>query len=294
MTIRDLHNEQEAELEKFALKRAQTVIKRVDSARRALLAEVEAFSSETQASRRLRETLKQIDLITQQLRDDIQEIGPSDAEIGNFVTRHWGKTVAELTGQSFVLTVDAVSSDVITRFSLNEMENMTSITADYARQRVRSILLRTVGIKGENPRVAARQLLGTNGLLTKRYSLLETIARMETSNVYNQQSMNAIEQGNKKFNLSLNKMITEHLDITRNHPISRLINGMVQDPAGQFKIRVGAVEAEAARTDKSATGVVWQRSGAYYVGKILPAHFNERGIIVATNKEPNVNERKDQ
>lgn len=298
---RELALKQEAEVNAYATQRARTVLRRIEAGRKSLLAEF-AELDDSPRKDRLREILGQVENIASQMKADIQAIGASDGSLGAMAVRHWGEVATDITGNSLTLSIGQVSSDVLTRFSLAELDKITTITADYALQTLRSGLLRSLGMKGENPRVLARQLLTKKGFLTKRYALVETIVRTEASNIYNAQSLNAIEAGNLKYGLSLNKKIIESIQPKRNHPISLVTNNLVvpvtdaKGEAVKFKVKVSDVQEAARKIGHRGnldSSIFWRKENGYYVGNSLPAHYNERGIVVATDDKPTDQKKED-
>lgn len=112
----------------------------------------------------------------------------------------------------------------------------------------------------------------------------ELIARMELSRAYNDSQLEAIqlwaEEDPTHREDPILKRIEEYLD-ARNHPFSRVSDGLTADPNANFRVPVSAVEAEARKLKKSGKGVLWPVVAGAYVGASLPAHYNDRGRIVA-------------
>lgn len=75
-------------------------------------------------------------------------------------------------------------------------------------------------------------------------------------------------------------VIVEVID-ARNHPFSRAAHMVKATPKGLFKVPVGDVRKAAAGMGLKATGILWPVKDGHYVGRSLPAHYNDRGIIVA-------------
>lgn len=72
----------------------------------------------------------------------------------------------------------------------------------------------------------------------------------------------------------------EILDLKRNHPISRVLDGQTIPVAALFRAPVADVEMWARRLHKSSGGIFWREDRGSYVGLTLPAHFGERGVVV--------------
>lgn len=80
--------------------------------------------------------------------------------------------------------------------------------------------------------------------------------------------------------VGLLKRDVEVFDLRRNHPISRVLDGMTIPVQASFRAPVAQVEAWAARLKKPSGGIFWREVGGAYVGSTLPAHFGERGVVV--------------
>lgn len=72
--------------------------------------------------------------------------------------------------------------------------------------------------------------------------------------------------------------IVEVLD-SRNHPFSRVANGMVADVDEDFRVPVADVAAMARAMGKRPGAVFWRTFRGSYVGRTLPAHFGDRGRL---------------
>lgn len=72
--------------------------------------------------------------------------------------------------------------------------------------------------------------------------------------------------------------IVEVLD-SRNHPFSRVANGMVADVDEDFRVPVADVAAMARAMGKRPGAVFWRTFRGAYVGRTLPAHYGDRGRL---------------
>lgn len=72
--------------------------------------------------------------------------------------------------------------------------------------------------------------------------------------------------------------IVEVLD-SRNHPFSRVANGMVADIDDDFRVPVADVAAMARAMGKRPGAVFWRTFRGAYVGRTLPAHYGDRGRL---------------
>lgn len=111
----------------------------------------------------------------------------------------------------------------------------------------------------------------------------ELIARMETSRAYNDahlESIRELDTQDPRPDDPLLKKLDEFID-HRNHPFSRAAHERTARPLDPFVVPVAEVQAEAKAMRRPPGGILWQRVGGDYVGQNLPAHFNERGRIIA-------------
>ncbi len=113
----------------------------------------------------------------------------------------------------------------------------------------------------------------------------ELIARMESNRVYNDGHLLSMKELAEDTDEEddpdpLLKRADEFFD-NRNNPISRVLHGMTAKLDEPFVVSRAKVLAMAALMKKSASGIVWPLVGANYRGANYPAHFNDRGRIVA-------------
>lgn len=80
--------------------------------------------------------------------------------------------------------------------------------------------------------------------------------------------------------VGLLKRDVEVMDLRRNHPISRVLDGMTIPVQALFHAPASEVERWAARLRKPMGGIFWRQVGGDYVGPTLPAHYGERGVVV--------------
>jgi hypothetical protein len=66
----------------------------------------------------------------------------------------------------------------------------------------------------------------------------------------------------------------------RNHPVSRVIHGLVTGISTPWLVSVSAVAQAADRMKKSASGVLWPEVGGFYVVQNYPVAYNERGRFI--------------
>jgi hypothetical protein len=133
------------------------------------------------------------------------------------------------------------------------------------------------------PELAARVAAAGGSVLAQHRGRAELIARMETARAYNDgvlDGIREIDEADRRPDDPLLKRIDEFFDL-RNHPFSRAAHGKTAAPGEPFRVAIAEVKAAAETMKRGVGGVVWRKVGANYVGDNLPAHFGERGRIVA-------------
>lgn len=141
-------------------------------------------------------------------------------------------------------------------------------------------------IQGQVQRLTLDQLVENlagrrNSVLSDRYARAELIVRMEQGRAYDAAHQASLEEAEAILDDPddsdpLLARADEYFD-HRNHPFSRVIDGMTRPVKGVWKVSRSEVETMAAKIGKSAGGVVWPLVGGFYVGAQYPAHFNDRG-----------------
>lgn len=285
---------QESELQKYSTQRVKDLLRQLEAARRDIYASILETGVERE---RLMGLIAQIDTISSGLQRDLAANPTPVEHVGKMVQRHFSASIEKITErQGIYIAWNAITPEIITRFSQNELKKVTSITAVDQIQAIKSALFSQVGIQGQNPQQVAKRLAGKDGLFTNKYGIVENIMRTEVSTIYNEQGLLAIHNANETYGLTLNKKIIERIDDLRNHPISQVINGQVQLPDKPFRAEIAKVKAVGKRIHKplrlSAKGgyasVFWPVKGDYFEGQRLPAHYRERGIVVASGEPPNL------
>ena len=160
----------------------------------------------------------------------------------------------------------------------------------YGREAVNKMqaTLTQSAIQRRTIRQTREALVGARGsVLASMRPRANLIARMELGSAANREHEAGIEEAAEVLpdpkGDPLLKRISEFFEPKRNHPISLVLDGMTTTPKGSFTAKVSAVQAAGDRIGKGTGGVVWplNASGTAYVGKVLPAHFNDRGTIHA-------------
>lgn len=282
--------DQESVLADYADSRANTVARLMAEARAKIESEILSLDpDDVDTVQRLRKLLKDIDRVKRELEEGIFDMGTSDEYIGKLVSRQASEGLSIVSGSTLTLGLDDVNSRTIALFSQNELDKVGSI-AQTAIQELKSDLMTEIGIKGRNPRAVAKDIFSRYGV---RQSTMQTIVRTESSTIYNAQHLESIHYANK-IGVEMRKKITEHIDLMRNHPISLVTDGLVQEYDAEFKVKESDV-IDASKRVHSRTrsrlgiekSIFWRKEKGIYVGNNLPAHYNERGRIVPTRSNVN-------
>lgn len=281
----ELFRAQEADLDRYATARELQLVRMLERARKEMQAEISDIDSFT--ARRVSALTKQIDDIVADLKKDVLSIGESASDLAEMTQVHLQTSLTAITGLEISVGLDVLNVDILRRFSENNLIHVTTLI-QAEKETVKSVLFSKVGVLGQNPRKVAKELMGADSRFANRYGVLENIFRTESSTIYNAQSLTGIQSANQEHGLSLNKRIVETIDNKRNHPISQLLNNKVQAADKPFRIKIADVQRRGKILKRSAGGVLWPKEGAYYVGQKLPAHYRERGVVVPTEREINV------
>lgn len=268
----------EAQFNRWMDGEAKRFLDLLDKARSELQAEIASLES-FELDRTLN-LIAQIDDIERKALKDIQSTGPASTRIGDMVLQHQNESFKAL-GANVHLNFDIINPKTLQKFSQLELNKVKGITTDSINT-IRGILFTKIGVEGESPRVVARELAGKEGLFTNNYGRLENIVRTESSTIYNAQKLETMDYANS-IGVEINKKIIETIDYKRNHPISPVLNGMIQKVSEPFKVSVSSVRASArGMKRKGLSGVFWREQDGFFVGNNLPAHYMERGVIVST------------
>lgn len=284
----ELVSAQQKALSKLENARVRRFLTALEEARRELQdAIASAGESEFQAAR-LPQLLGQIDAIEAQTTARLGRESGTRA-VGDMARDHSLQGFSALEpGLSITLQFNFLDAALLERFATANLANITGRTASQINA-IRAVLLNRVGVRGMSPSRVARELAGKEGMFTGQYARVETILRTETSTIYNAHKLAATEEANALHGLAFNNRIIETMDLERNHPISRAINGLVQAPGLNFVVPVAKVNAAAAAMGRKSTGgIFWIQKSGFYVGRGLPAHYNERGTVVPSKKPVNV------
>ena len=138
--------------------------------------------------------------------------------------------------------------------------------------------------QGQTLRQVAQRITSVDGAFQAQTWRAQLIARMEISKAYNDGHQASLEAASEVLDDPgtddpLLRQANEFLD-TRNHPISRVIDGMVSGIRTPWLVSVAEVRAEGDRIKKSPSGVLWPEVGGQYVCGGYPLHFGERGRSV--------------
>lgn len=280
--------EQSIELSRLQDTTARTLLRYVEDARRELrerLAQtVQAGKGGTFTAQHLRVALAQTEAavatLTARMSAELSTVGTTTQRVatrnllqtirahegdlldaGNRI--EWG-AVARLTQQGGLL----LDTHSVARYGADVIGKV--------RQAMAVQMMTNATIPAMTNRIAS-----SSGVIAKLGGRAELIARMEVSNLYSQAHHAALEEAAAVLDDPgtpdpLLRQADEYADM-RNHPISRVIHGMVTAIDKPWLVPVAEVDRMADRLKKSAGGVLWPQSGAYYVVGRYPAHFNDRG-----------------
>jgi hypothetical protein len=180
-------------------------------------------------------------------------------------TIEW-RTVARLTDPDALL---------LHRYSL---DTYGATVVQRVQQELALGLLQGASIPGITRRIASAsgKIAGLNGRA-------ELIARMEINKAYNDGHQAALEEAAAVLDDPgtpdpLMRRIDEYID-ARNHPFSRVANGLVTAIDKPFLVPVSEVARVADAMKKSAGGVLWPDDGGFYIVQGLPAHFGDRARL---------------
>lgn len=280
----ELHLRQEKELKKLADQRVKQLLGQIESARKDLqnlISDVDSFTSQ-----RVIFLNSQLDDIALRLRRELRSRGENSTQIAELVKAHAEQTISIITAKDIIIPLAEINPDILKRLSMAQLDRVSGMTA-LEIEKIKSVLFTKVGVLGQNPVKVARELVGKDSSFTGKYIQVENIIRTETNHIYNAQSAESIKVVNERYSLNLNERIVEVVEPQRNHPISLVLNGQIKKPGQKFRAKVSEVQAVANRINKGRVGgIFWPIKNGYYEGDNLPAHYFERGVVVATEKEP--------
>lgn len=278
----EIVHQQQLELQAFEQRRVLQFLKELESARRRIN-ELIAEPGNVGIAR-IAQLSNEIDALTKDTLATFNQIGTPTRRLEDLVKEHQKKNFDTLyPSRLSTMEIGSVDAQILLQFTDANLSMIKGITKAQA-DGLRNVLFTKVGVLGQNPRAVAKELAGSDGYWSAQYGRIENILRTETAHVYNKQSLSVIQQA-KAQGLQINKKIVETIDNTRNHPISQVINGMVQDPSKPFKVKASLVYSRAAALGRKGSvdrSILWTRQGEYFVGDSLPAHFRERGTTVPT------------
>jgi hypothetical protein len=277
----------EAEVNAFAVRRVQRLLSLLETARKEIRGSI---GEEDLEPARIQKLSKQIDGIRRELAQDIEQFRDPVDTLAKLAQGHHAAETAVLVENAIIIPTEAISPAILYQIAENNMAMVKSDIVDSQLRAIKTRLFSKVGVAGLNPRKVAHELAGADSQFTGMYHRLENVFRTETSTVYNTQKVEAITESNKLDGISFRKRIVEHMDYSRNHPISLVLNNLVQENGKPFRAAVGEVEAAASKLGRGrkkgggVAGIFWTQQNGYYMGDRLPAHYMERGTMVATEK----------
>ena len=282
---------QNAEIDRLADAQARRVLRALEDARRELrerLLDVDDAATPFTAQQ-LRGMLAQVESGVFQLRDRFGEVlADGEREAHTKALDHLIDLVKanepDFEGAIPAIRLQAASALSERRALLLHRHSVNRYGADLIDRIQRELVLGQVS--GLSIRQVADRITATNAsVFASLRGRAELIARMESNRVYNDghlQSMKdlAAETDDPKDPDPLMKRADEFFD-NRNHPLSRVLHGRTAKLDDDFVVPRAEVEAISAVLKKGNTGIVWRLEGGSYRGQNYPAHFNDRGRIVA-------------
>jgi hypothetical protein len=286
--IDDLLERQGRELDRLADAQVRAVLAGYEDARRALLETLQNTPlSTSERAHRTRIALAQVEAGVGILRARMgQEMSRADVAAQNLAMRH---LLGMIRAQEphFIDGGSGIEVAVAGRLAAREGLALHKYALDrYGAQVVENIQRALVSgvVQGMTDHELAKHIAGASGsVLAGMRSRAELIVRMEMSRAYNDahlESIRAFAELADDPSDPVLKKIDEYFD-SRNHPFSRAAHGTTALPGEPFRVPVAAVASAAQSIGKSSKGVLWSQEGGSYVGDNLPAHFHERGRIIA-------------
>jgi len=268
---------------------------RLDELIRSGMAEQLPYSAQFQ-----RTMLAQVDAGARQLRLRLGR------QLGEAVERQQRAALADLLGTIRQFEPDFL--DVAGHIEVEALRRMTEsqglLLHTYSIDRYGADVVATMqrelaaGIAGgQTWRQLRDRLAGPGGVLEGMKSRAELIVRMELNSAFNRYHLDAIKGTAAVLDRDLPaddpdrmmKKADEFLDL-RNHAISRVLHGQVQDPDEPFRapqvevVRqhdlIQAARAAVSLPRRRLSGILWPLVGGSYQGANYPAHYWERGRIV--------------
>lgn len=242
------------------------------NARRVLFERVTLVSS-SRPGVRIRQYLSAIDVFGQRLRRNlIRSLATSERQLHQRI----------VSDMAALLDLDeATRARMQTRLAQRQRLrayrfNVDRMVSELTARLQREVVTLTRATAGS----VARRLAGpTKSVIANFTSRAALMNRVETWRIYNDGQLEAAEEIEPGPGKKVRRRIDEVLD-ARNHPFSRAANGQTADLGSDFRVSVAEVARWGATLRKPVSGIFWRRSGASYVGRNLPAHFNDRGRVV--------------
>lgn len=287
MTLELLLELQGAELARLSDEAAARMIAALEDGRRVLLEALSSVGDETasQQAQRLRVSLVQAEAALLSLRDRLGLVlSEFEREAHRLTISHLFGLV-EFHSEQFP-GARGIDLHIVERLSRKGQLGLHRYASHRYSAQVLDLVQRELvaGVAANigQAKIAERIAGIGSDLFGQLKPRAELIARMELSRAYNDAQLEAIQlwaEEDDRPGDPILKRIEEYLD-ARNHPFSRVSDGMTADPNASFRVPVAAVNREARKMKKSPKGVLWPNVGGVYVGANLPAHYNDRGRII--------------
>lgn len=288
--IATLMERQSYELAAMQDREAERMLRLAIQARQELRARLDAMilSGEAERTRytaqHLRVMLAQTESIVIDLRRRMdQQLGEDKQTVARTALRDLTRTIREHEPE-FTDTGNRIELDAVRRMSADQGLALHRYSIDrYGAEVVAKVQQElALGLfQGATVRDMVGRITSATGAFGGQTYRAQLIARMEISRAYNDGHQASLEAAAEVLDDPgtddpLMRQADEYLDL-RNHPISRVINGMVTGIKVPWRVSVAAVRAEADRIKKSAGGVLWPEVGGFYEIGGYPAHFSDRG-----------------
>lgn len=280
--LQDLLDKQGERLDRLTGGRVRATLSALDDGRRALLELLQMPVTSARAAM-LRLLLARAELGVSQMR---QRVEPIMDESDRLVTEAARVDLIDIIRAADPRAGVPVSiTDRLDRGLLLHRYSLTRYSAQVIEAIQRQIVA-GVAAGLDQAEIARRVAAAAGSVVANHRGRAELIVRMELGRAYNDsylESLRELEALDPNPDDPLLKRIDEYID-ARNHPFSRVANQMSVPLDAPFRVPVSRVQDAASQMRRSAGGVLWPVVGNAYEGHNLPAHYNDRGRIVAWRK----------
>ncbi|MEQ1494481.1 MAG: hypothetical protein ABL912_01800 [Novosphingobium sp.] len=284
MSLVDLLADQGAELSRLTDEAADRVLSALEDARRIVLERMTAIQVNPENTARLRVLLLQLETGIAELRSRVGDaLSTGESEAHRAVVAH----LLGLVRNEDPDLAPNIQPAILERLSRRSDLLLHRYSSDRYSAQVMDAAQRELvaGVAANLPQaqIAERIAGATGSVIAGHRGRAELIARMELSRAYNDaylDSLYELDAEDPQPENPLHKRIEEYID-ARNHPFSRVADQQTVPIGDLFAVSVADVESMARSMGVPSRGVLWERAGGEYFGSNLPAHYNDRGRIVA-------------